>query len=377
MVFAVNTRLLLWNKMSGIGWYTYHVLKHLTHMHPEHKFIFLFDRAFDDQFIFGSNVKPVVVFPQARHPFLYYLWFNYSIVPSIRKYKADLFFSPDGFLSLHIKDIPSVPVIHDINFEHFPSDFPFWSRLYYRHYFPKYAQVASRIITVSEFSRQDIASTYNIDVKKIDVVYNGASEEFKPVTNEVKNEIKTKYTMGEEFFLYVGDLIPRKNISRLIEAYDKFRKEQKHKTKIKLLIVGKKMFLTDEMNRIYERSLYKDDIIFTGHLPQHELVKVVGSAYAMVYVSLFEGFGLPIIEAMNAGVPVITSDVSSMPEISGNAALLVNPYSVESIKEALNIITFDTLRREQLIKKGTERGSFFTWMNTAKGVWESLMKALG
>lgn len=374
MIIAVNTRLLLWNKMSGIGWYTYHTLKHLTHMYPEHRFIFLFDRPFDDQFIFGSNVKPVVVYPPARHPFLYYIWFNYSIVPYIKRYKADVFLSPDGFLSLNLKNIPSIPVIHDINFEHFPKDFPFWSRQYYCHYFRRYAHLARRIITVSEFSKQDIATTYGVPLEKIDVVYNGANEEFKPLSEETKIEVRNRYTAGKEYFLYVGDLIPRKNVARMILAYEAYRKSAG--TDAKLLIVGKSMLVTSDIMEVYNRSSYRDDIIFAGRLPQHELVKVMGSAKALLYVSLFEGFGLPIVEAMKAHVPVITSNVSSMPEIASDAALLVDPLSVDSIKNALERIEKDDQLRQMLIQKGEMRSAQFTWMNTSKGVWASIEKAL-
>jgi glycosyltransferase involved in cell wall biosynthesis len=374
MTIAVNSRLLLRDKMSGIGWYSYHTLKNLTHLHPEHKFIFIFDRPFDDQFIFGSNVKPVVVYPPARHPFLYYIWFNYSIVPFIHKYKADVFFSPDGFLSLNLPKIPSVPVIHDINFQHFPMDFPYLVRKYYCHYFPKFAQIAERIITVSEFSKKDIATTYQIPLEKIDVVYNGTNEEFFVLNDDTKKEVKIQYSQGEDYFLYVGDLLPRKNVNRLIEAFDLFKQASGSSTK--LLIVGERMFMTSEINQAFQNAKFRNEIIFTGRLPQHELVKVVGAAKAMVYVSLFEGFGLPIVEAMKANVPVITSNVTSMPEIAGDAAIIVDPYSIESIKNALLEIDKDELLRKSLIEKGNIQYTKFTWLNTAKGVWDSLEKAI-
>ncbi len=375
MKIAVNTRLLLRDKLSGIGWFTYHTLKNLVHLHPEHKFIFLFDRPFDDQFIFGNNVKPVVVYPQARHPFLYYIWFNYSIVPVINKHKADIFLSPDGFLSMNLRKIPSIPVIHDLNFEHFPNDLPYLTQRYYRHYFPKYAKIAKRIITVSEYSKYDISKLYDIDLNKIDVAYNGASDDFIPVDPITQIEIRKKYAHGNDYFLYVGNLLPRKNIARLIQAYSLFRKNGESNTR--LLIVGEKMFLTSDIEEAYRNSEYKDDILFTGRLPQYELVKVVGSAKALVFVSIFEGFGLPIVEAMKAGVPVITSSTSSMPEIAGNAAILVDPLSIESIKQAMLLIDKDETLRNELIFKGKLQSARFTWANTAHAVWNSIEKALG
>src|SRR5689334_22671081 len=113
-----------------MGWFAYHTLKNLTRTHPQVEFIFLFDRPWSEEFIFNDNVKPEALFPQARHPFLYYLWFEHAVPAALKKHKADLFLSPDGYLSLNTS-VPQLPVIHDLNFEHYPGDLPFWSRHYY------------------------------------------------------------------------------------------------------------------------------------------------------------------------------------------------------------------------------------------------------
>ena len=127
MKIAVNTRLLLPDKLEGIGWVAFETLKRITRAHPEHEFYFIFDRKWDDMFIFSDNVTPVAVSPQARHPFLYYLWFEWSVPHILKKVKADLFLSPDAYLSLRT-EVKSIAVFHDLNFEHYPNDLPFLER---------------------------------------------------------------------------------------------------------------------------------------------------------------------------------------------------------------------------------------------------------
>ena len=175
MRIAVNTRLLLKNRLDGTGWYMYHTLKRLTLAHPEHEFYFIFDRPFGSEFLFSYNITPLFASPPARHPVLWYIWFELVLPQLFSKIKPDLFLSPDGYLSLSTK-VPSIPVIHDINFHHRPQDLPFSSRIYYRSMFPRFARKATRIATVSEYSKLDISNSYQIALEKIDVTYNGSHE---------------------------------------------------------------------------------------------------------------------------------------------------------------------------------------------------------
>ena len=180
MVIAVNTRLLLKDKLEGIGRFTCETLRIITKKHPEHQFVFIFDRKFSPEFIFSNNITPVVAFPQARHPILWYGFFEWGIPPVLKKHNADLFLSPDGWLSLRSKT-RSMAVIHDLNFFHFPEFIPWHIMQYYSYYFPRFVQKADRIATVSEFTRSDIVSRFHYDPSKIDVVYNGANDIFKPI----------------------------------------------------------------------------------------------------------------------------------------------------------------------------------------------------
>jgi glycosyltransferase involved in cell wall biosynthesis len=374
MKIVVNTRMLIANKLSGIGWFKYHTLKRLVQWHPEVQFVFLFDRKFNEEFIFGSNVHPEVIYPPARHPFLWYYWFEQAIPGAIKKHQPDLFFSPDGYLSLKIKEIPSLPVIHDLNFHHFPDDLTFLSGRYYRRYFPKFAHHAKRILTVSEYSKNDISSFYNIPKENIDVAYNGANDLYCPLDESSKSVTKEEYTNGCEYFIYIGDLLPRKNITRMIKAFEEFKTVSGSRTK--LLIVGQKFFLTSEIEKTYLQSYYKDDIIFTGRLEPGKLKNVLGSARALILVSYFEGFGIPVIEAMNSDVPVIASNVTSLPEVAGDAALFTDPYSIDSIKDAMVKIDTNEGLRNEFIERGKIRRKKFSWDNTATCVWESIEKTV-
>lgn len=372
MKIAVNTRLLIKNKLEGIGWFTYESLKRITQQHPEHEFIFIFDRPFSDEFIFANNITPVVISPQARHPFLFYAWFEYSIPYILKKHKAELFLSTDGFSSLSAK-IPVVDVIHDINFAHYPQDLPWLITKYYNYFFPKFAHKATRIATVSEYSKSDIARTWGVNKDKIDVVYNGSNSFYKPLTPEEIKNTKNKYTQGKDFFIFVGALHPRKNVSRLLQAFDEFK--AKNNSNIKLVIVGNQMFKTSEMEQVFSSIKHKEDVVFTGRLSPADLSLVMGSALALTFVPYFEGFGIPIVEAMNCDVPVITANVTSMPEISGNAALHVDPFSITSISNGMLAVASDEKLRNTLIAEARIQRQKFSWDKTADKLWDCIEKA--
>ena len=219
MKIAVNTRLLIKDKLEGIGWFTYESLKRIVTAHPEHEFFFIFDRDYDGEFIFSTNVTPVVIGPQARHPVLFYIWFEFSLPAALKKIKADLFISPDAYLSLKTK-VPSLLVIHDLNFEHYPKMVPFLARKHYQFFTPKFAEKADRIATVSQFSKDDIVQNYHISPEKIDVVYNGANETFYPINEDDKKKAKAMYCEGNDYFVFIGALNPRKNLVNLFKAFD-------------------------------------------------------------------------------------------------------------------------------------------------------------
>ncbi len=373
MKIAVNTRLLLKDRLEGIGWFSYETLKRITNTHKEHEFIFIFDRPYDEEFIFSSNVTPLVVSPPTRHPFLWYLWLEHSIPKALKKNNSDLFFSPDGFLSLST-DVKSHAVIHDINFLHRPQDLPLMVRKYYNYYFPKFANKASRLATVSEYSKNDICSSYNVDANKIDVVYNGANENYSIISDSEKELTKIKYSNSCDYFVFIGSLHPRKNVANLLRSFNKFKQIQS--SDIKLLIVGEAMFKSKEIQDVYSSMEFKNDVVFTGRLNPDELKAVLGSALALTFVPFFEGFGIPVLEAMYSGVPVLASDVTSVPEVGGDAALYVDPFSIDSICDGMLKIAFDDQLRSSLIDNSIIQKEKFSWDKTADKLWNSIDKCL-
>ena len=373
MNIAVNTRLLLPGKLEGLGRFSYETLKRITKKHPEHNFTFIFDRKFSDEFIFSDNINPVIANPQARHPILWYLYFNWGVPLALKQCKADLFFSPDGWLSLRT-NVPSLPVIHDLNFFHNPEWVEWAPKKYYNYFFPKFIKKATRIATVSEFSKNDIIQRFDYHKNKIDVVCNGSSKGFEPLKEDEQNKVRNKYTAGKEFFLFVGLIHPRKNLARIIMAFDKFKSSTE--SPVKLLIVGSNKYMTSDVDKAHKSSKSKHDILFTGRLPDRELKRVTASALALVYASLFEGFGIPILEAMHCDTPIITSDITSMPEVGGEAVLYVDPYSPDSIATAFVKIAKNSEFRNKLISAGRKQRKKFSWDQTSELVWDSIEKTV-
>ena len=226
----------------------------------------------------------------------------------------------------------------------------------------------------SEFSKQDIATKYKVAADKIDVVYNGAKEVYQPVNDEVKQRTKEKYAEGKNYFIYLGSIHPRKNVKNLLLGFENLKAETN--SDYQLLIVGRKAWDFKEVDEVHSQMKFKSEVKFLGHIAPNELGQIVASAFAMVYVSLFEGFGIPIVEAMSCDVPVITSNITSMPEAAGEAALLVNPNSVDEISSAMQKIVLDSAVRSSLIEKGRTQIKKFSWNLTAEKLWNCCEKVL-
>ena len=367
MRIAVNTRSLLSGKLEGIGWFTHETLRRIVKAHPEHEFLFFFDRPFDQRFIYADNVQGISLWPPTRHPLLYKMWFGRMLPDALKKHGAEAFISPDGFLPL-TSSIPQLAVIHDLNFEHHPEDMPKAYAKYYRTYFPLFARKASRIVTVSEFSKGDIVQQYGIDPALIDVAHNGVGDIYAPLTDDEKLSARRTHTGGKPYFICVGSLNPRKNIARLLLAFDRFA--EKHPDAV-LLIVGARMWWDKRMKSAWADVRAKDRVIFAGRLQQQALREALGAAQALVYASYFEGFGIPVVEAMKCGVPVIAAKATSLPEVAGDAALYCDPFSVEDIARAMDELWDNAALRDALAKNGIQRAARFTWEHTANALWKS------
>ena len=262
---------------------------------------------------------------------------------------------------------PVIATIHDLAFEHLPETFNRRSWMQLRFTVRHTARRAARIITVSEYSRRDICKTYKIGPDHIVVTPEAAPAHFAPVTDETElRKIRQKYGIDSDYILSLGSIQPRKNLGRLIDAYSSLRSLRAGSKLPKLVIAGKRGWLEREIFRAAERSKFGKDILFVGYVPEPDLPALFSGAFTFVYPSYFEGFGLPVLEAMQCGAPVIAGNRTSIPEIAGDAALLFDPFDTEAVREALARVIDDARLRTSLCQRGLDRANEFNWTKTAQ-----------
>lgn len=378
-VIAINTRLVVPGRLDGIGWFTLETVQRIVSAHPEHEFHLFFDRTPPTALFPGANVHCHWVWPPARRPFLVDWWMNRSLPWRLRRIGADLFLSPDGFLSARTH-VPQVAVQHDLNFEHHPEWLPDRVARHYRRRFPKAAQRAVRLATVSTFSARDISDRYGIPLDRIDVVYNGAGAAYHtPLGLRPEQEataIRKRFTGGAPYFVFVGTQHPRKNVDGLLEAFARYREGggQWH-----LILVGTPIWRRrgfDARDALDSVPLEVAAAVHrTGWMPQDELASVLAAAGAMVFIPWFEGFGIPLLEAFAAGTPAIHSNRTSLPEVADGAGLEVDPGDVEAVAVAMRRMEDEPALRQSLIEKGRHRAEDFSWDRTARLLWACLVKA--
>jgi len=373
MIIAVNARTLRRVPKDGIGWFTYEVIRRMAEAHREHRFVLFCDRKHDPLPFEGENIEYVFLKPRNIHPVIWWYWHEVQLSAGIRKINPDVLLSTDGLMPLRL-NIPCISVIHDLNHEHRPQDFPPVKRSYYRHFFPLIAKKAERVATVSDFSADDIASTYGIERKTIDVVYNGVGDVFSPPVGDEAERTRQLYTGGRPYFLFVSNFSPRKNLETLIKAYDLLRKE--HGTDHVLLLAGRKLFRSAGLNRALASSPYSRDILFTGSVTPEVLRKLYGAAEVFTFVPWHEGFGIPVVEAMRCGAPCIISDTTSLPEVSGGAALCAGPAGAGAIADAMARLVSDEALRRRLSQQGIINSQRFSWNKTAEALWNTILKTL-
>lgn len=369
MRIALNARHLLVDRLEGVGIVTDEVMKRMAGSHPDDQFDYYFDRKYDSRFVHGSNVTPHSFHPVTRLPILIRYWLDHPVRKNVLKQKADIFFSPDGFIPLGMS-IPKVSMVHDVAYLRYPEHLQPRIRTFYKKWMGRYLAYTDHIITVSEFSKREIIAGYNIPADKISVVYNGITDAYKPISEEQKKHTRDRYTNGKPYFVYLGAIHPRKNILTLVKAFEHFKSS--HPSEHQLVLAGRASWHTEEVFKAIAESNWKDSIHLPGYIATADATSLVASAEAMIYPSLYEGFGLPLVEAMACGVPVICSNVSSLPEVAGNAALLFDPLDAGQLAHHMEKLSTDEVLRKKLITLGTQRSKYFSWDNAAKQVYEVL-----
>lgn len=370
MKIALNARHLLVDRLEGVGIVTDEVMSRIARSHPEDQFDYYFDRKYHQRFVHNTNVTPYWKHPVTRLPVLIRYWLQ-RVSKKVINQKANVFFSPDGFIPLGMS-IPKVSMVHDVAYLRYPEHLQPRIRDFYDTWMPRYLAYTDHIITVSEFSKSEIISGYNIPADKISVVYNGITDTYKPITEDQKTITRDRYAQGRPYFVYLGAIHPRKNILTLVKAFEQFKSSQT--SDHQLVLAGRASWHTEDVFKAIADSQWKDGIHLPGYIPTADATSLVGGAEAMIYPSLYEGFGLPLVEAMACGVPVICSNVSSLPEVAGNAALLFEPNDVGELAHQMKRIAEDESLRKELISLGHERSKYFSWDKAAEQVYEILGK---
>ena len=260
---------------------------------------------------------------------------------------------------------PYVVMLHDIIHEYMPEYFPKTLNRLMRISYPVSAKRAGRILTVSEHSKNDIVKYYKIPEDKIIVTYDAVSDDFRPVMEKDKVEdVLKKYGIRGEYILYVGRLEPRKNLIRLLQAFNELMTN--HNIRQKLVIVGMKYFQYEKLFELVQVLGLQDKVIFTGRVEDQDLPSVYNGATVFVYPSIAEGFGIPPLEAMACGVPVISSNTSSLPEVIGDAGILVDPFNVHDLAAEIHKVLSDKDLQKSMKMRGIIQAKKFSWETSAR-----------
>jgi glycosyltransferase involved in cell wall biosynthesis len=301
---------------------------------------------------------------------LYPMW-QFLRLPGIDKLieGSDVVHLPSLVIPPFSRKIKLVVTIHDLAFLIFPQFYTRWGQICMKRGLQIATAKTDKFIADSHFTKDQIVELTGIPEEKIKVIHLAADARYRPVNDRSEIErVLTAYKIDSEYILYLGTLEPRKNIVKLIEAFYLFRNNYSHP--LKLVIGGKRGWLyQDIFNRVEELDLGKD-VVFPGYIPEDDIPTLMSAATVFVYPSIYEGFGLPPLEAMSCGTPVITSNISSLPEVVGNAGIMVNPDKAEDICEAIGRVVNSPQLRQELVLRGLKRARYFSWEKTAKDTLE-------
>jgi glycosyltransferase involved in cell wall biosynthesis len=353
---------------AGINWYIYNLLLNLVLVDQENQYtVFLGDRSFPP----NPGLTLRTSWLPTTHPLVRIGWEQLAQPFVLRQEKIDLLHSL-AFVTPLLSPCPSVITIYDLSFIIFPQGFKYLKRLYLTLFTRLSARKARRIITISESTKRDTVRLLGVSSKKVDIVYCGVDKAFHPLPEREVASFRQKRGLPERIMLFVGTIEPRKNVARLIEAYSRLRDGQ-----VKLVIGGARGWLYEEVFARVEELDLTGDILFPGYIPPDELPLWYNAAELFIYPSLYEGFGLPPLEAMACGTPVITSNVSSLPEVVGEAGLTVDPLNSRGLAEAMNQVLGDEALRQSMRERGLARAGRFSWAKAAQETVEVYRRALG
>jgi glycosyltransferase involved in cell wall biosynthesis len=354
-------------RSAGINWYIYNLLHHLPEVASDIGYtVFMSER----RYAAAPGIRlQVSRLPTGRPP-VRILW-EQALQPwAVRRAKVDLLHSP-AFVSPLVSACPLVVTVHDLSFLFFPQSFRTLNRSYLRLFTRLSVRRARRVLAVSKSTKRDLVQHYGLSPAKVDVVYNGVDSAFRPLPADQVAAFRRQAGLPDRFMLFVGTLEPRKNVVRLIEAYALLPKERPP-----LVLVGGKGWLYDQIFARVEALNLSGQVHFAGYVLAEDLPLWYNAADLFVYPSLYEGFGLPALEAMACGTAVITSTASSLPEVVGEAGMMVNPADTEALATAMEQVLRARDVREQMQAEGLAQAQGFSWAKAAQCTVDSYRRAL-
>lgn len=359
MRIGINGRLFYQLPMEGIARYTYHHTYEMAVAHPDDSFYVYLDRKSNHKLDFPSNVTLILIPFPTRHPILIEFYFNIILPIFFKMHRIDVFYSGDYYLSLRA-NIPQVMVIHDLAYVHYPQHLQPHILKYYQKSMPKWIEKATAIITVSNYVKTDVTTYFGIQVTA--VAGNAVG---------VRNIAPSKVTLpiSQPYFVYIGSIHPRKNIENMVNGFLLFKANQP--SDYQLIIAGRIAWKSDTLHKIFDKT---KAIHYIGEVTESEKWGLLSRSTAVVYPSLFEGFGIPILEAFAANTLVITSNTTSMPEVGQDAAIYADPQSVEDIANAFSYVT-EMDDRDERIGAGKQRLQDYQWQNEAAITYKVIQDA--
>lgn len=348
MIIAVNTRLNNETQPQGFGDFLFELLNHLTERFPQHRFIFISDRPFDENRIFTKNVITIISGPKISNNLRLQYWFNYRIPALLRKHKADVFVSLEGICSLRTK-LPQCLLVSHPGFLNYPQSLKRNQTKFYIKFTPAFLARAKSMAAVSAFSRSLIAKRYDLDIDKIMVINPVVDKIFRPLEWEEQELIKEKYTGGKAYFLCSGNINQHSNIINLLKAFTFFKRRQK--SNMMLLIAGN---ADDNFKKELKTYKLRNEVKLLEDTDKTELAKITASAYALVYPVLYNDLAIPALQALHCHIPVLISGTGALPSVFGESALYVDPESHEDIADKMMLVFKDEEKTKAMIKAGTE-----------------------
>ena len=354
---------------SGVGYVTYQYAKELQK---------LYDTIFYYAWFYSKNLRerPLGQYEKAvtlakkylPRPYLLThtlktLIYNYTLLSQ----KPDIFIQPNYISFGSLIDVPTITFIHDLSHIRYKEYHPKERVEYFERYLQKNIEQSAKIITISEFTKKELIELGLCDERKIEVIYNGVDKKFRPVSKNEFTKVANKFDIEyRSYFLFVGTLEPRKNLSTLLQSYLLYLKRAKNP--LPLVLAGGIGWRSEYFDEVLQKALASGYVKKVGYVAEEELIALYAGARAFVFPSLYEGFGLPPLEAMACATPVIASNSSSIPEVVGDAGVLIDPQDIDALCEALLQMEADENRCKILSQKGMQRAKEFSWQTSAKAL---------